>query len=184
MKSFELTYKIEAGNSWEKDSIKIKSNLADDELIRCELSKSLVDHLKTESALFDSDKLLLAIAESQRKGIQDNLAAMDDLALAAKVRADKAHEILSTIAEDAEAKYEEIEKSFSATEKRFNEKMKTTAENIKKDLEKLSSIEDALNKINNWSLEKLTEAVKQLIKLAEADSELVKLVLNHKNKSI
>lgn len=181
MTTFELIYKIEDGDSWRaKESINIKSNLSEDELIECKIAKSLINKLKTDSALLDPTKLLLSIAETQRRGIQTNLEEMDDLALQAKVRADKAHEILSTIAEEAEVKYEEIEKKFSATEKRFNEKMTSTAKKIKNDLDKLTEVEEKLKSINNYDLEKLIIALNQLISLVEVDPELVKLVLEYK----
>jgi len=181
MKTFELVYTIESASSWRgKEAIKIKSNLADDKLVECELSQSLVDHLKTEAAVLDPDKLLLTIAEVQKREIQNVLESMDDMAIQAKVHAAKAHEILSTIAEDAETKYEEIEKKFSATEKRFKDKMISTSESIKTHIEKLTVVEEKLTKIDNWSLEKLTETLKQLIKIIEVDPELVKLVLDYK----
>ena len=181
MKTFELSYKIEQGRSWKgENSISIKSNLSDDKLIECEIAESLVLSLKSESALLEPDKLVLAIAEAQKREIQTNLEALNDMAIQAKVNSDKAHEILSSIAEEAEVKYAEIEKKFTETEKRFNEKMKSTAEKIKQDLEHLSSVEEKLSKINNYSLERLGETLKQLIKIVEADPELVKLVLDHK----
>ena len=181
MKTFDLVYTIESASSWRgKEAIKIKSNLADDKLVECELSQSLVDHLKTEAAVLDPDKLLLTIAEAQKREIQNSIESMDDMAVLAKAHADKAYEILSTIAEDAETKYAEIEEKFVATEKRFKDKMLSTSESIKTHVEKLSVVEEKLTKIDNWSLEKLTETLKQLIKIIEADPELVKLVLDYK----
>jgi hypothetical protein len=181
MKTFELVYTIEAASSWRgKESIKIKSNIADDKLVDCELSQSLVDYLKKEAVILDPDKLLLTIAEAQKREIQTNLENMDDMAIQAKVHAEKAHKILTTISEEAEKKYEEIEKKFSDTEKRFKDKMVSTSESIKTHLEKLSSIEEKLTKIDNWKLEKLTESIQQIIKLVKTDPELVKLVLDYK----
>jgi len=181
MQTFTLAYRIEPGDSWrDKNSINIKSNLADDKMLECRLSESLVEYLKKEAAILEPDKLILTIAEAQKREIQTVLENMDDMAIQAKVHADKAHEILSTIAEESETKYEEIEKKFSDTEKRFKDKMLSTAENIKTHMEKLSVIDEKLTKIDNWSLEKLTETLKQLIKIIEVDPELVKLVLDYK----
>lgn len=181
MKTFQLSYTICERDSWRgKDSLQIKSNLADDKLIECDIAKSLVDHLKSESAILDPDKLVLAIAEAQKREVQTALESMDDMAIQAKVHADKAYEILSTISEEAEKQFEAIEKKFSDTEKRFKDKMIATSESIKTHLEKLSSVEEKLTKIDEWKLTKLTEAVQKIINLAEADPELVKLVLNYK----
>jgi len=181
MQTFTLAYKIEPGDSWRsKESIKIKSNLADDKMIECQLSESLIEYLKKESALFEPDKLLLTIAEAQKREIKSALEAMDDMSIQAKVHADKAHEILSTIVEDAEKKYDLIEKKFSDTEKRFKDKMTSTSESIKTHLEKLTTVEEKLTKIDNWKLEKLIEVLQQITKLVEADPELVKLVLDYK----
>lgn len=181
MKSFKLAYKITETNSWRDSSgIDIKSNMADDELIDCRLAKSLVETLKTESATLEPDQFILAIAEAQKREIETSLKDMDDMAIQAKVHADKAHEILSTITNESEEKYLEIEKKFSVTEARFNEKLKTTAASIKKSMEKLATVEEKLNKINNFSLERITEVLKQLNQLVSTDPELVKLVLEHK----
>ena len=181
MQTFTISYRIEPGDSWrDKNSINIKSNLADDKMLECKLSESLVEYLKKEAAVLDPDKLLLTIAEAQKREIQNSIESMDDMAVQAKVHADKAYEILSTISNEAETKYEEIEKKFSDTEKRFKDKMISTSESIKTHIEKLSAVEEKLTKINNWSLEKLTENLKQLIKIIEADPELVKLVLDYK----
>jgi len=181
MQTFTISYRIEPGDSWrDKNSINIKSNLADDKMLECKLSESLIEYLKKEAAVLEPDKLILTIAEAQKREIQTSLENMDDMAVQAKVYADKAYEILSTIAEDAEKKYEEIEKKFSATEKRFKDKMLSTSESIKTHVEKLSAVEAKLTKIDNWRLEKLTETLKQLIKIIEVDPELVKLVLDYK----
>jgi ElaB/YqjD/DUF883 family membrane-anchored ribosome-binding protein len=181
MKSFDLVYKIEEASSWrDKEAIKIKSNLADDVMVECELSKSLVDYLKTEAVVLDPDKFLLTIAEAQKREIQTNIESLDDMAIQAKIHADRAHEILSTIAEEARQRYDEIEKNFSDTEKRFNDKMKSTTEKIKQDLAILTSVEEKLVAIDSWQLVKLAEAVEQIIMLTETDPELVKLVLKYK----
>jgi len=183
MKTFSLVYKIEPGDSWEdKNSIRIKSNLADDKLIRCQLSESLIEALKKEAVILEPDKLILTIAEAQRREIRTAIEGMDDMAIQAKVHSDKAHEILSTIVEEAELKYEEIEKRFSDTEKRFKDKMISTASSIKTHLEVLSTVEEKLIKIDNWKLDHLNESLTNLIKLVEHDQDLVKLVLDFKTK--
>lgn len=185
MKTFELVYTIEEANNWRsKESIKIKSNLSDDKLIDCEIAQSLVEHLRTESAILDPDKFLLNVAEAQKRGIQTIIEELDDISLQAKVNADKAHDILLTIADETDNKYAEIEKRFSDIQKRFTDKMKVTAESIKKDLEKLSAVEEKLTKIDNWKLETLNENLTNLIKLVEKDKDLVKLVLDFKTKGV
>ena len=185
MTTFNLIYTIEEAASWRsKEAIKIKSNLADDKLIECEIAKSLVDYLKKESATLEPDKFLLTIAETQKRGIETILEELTNIELQAKANADKVHEILLNIEEETENKYSEIETKFSATSKRFNDKMKATAENIKNDLTKLSDVEAKLTAIDSWKLEKLTESLKQLVKLVESDKDLVKLVLDHKSKTI
>jgi len=181
MKTFDLVYTIEKASSWRsKEAIKIKSNLADEKLVECEIAQSLVKYLKTESAVLEPDKLLLTIAETQKREVQTSIESLNDMSIQAKVNADKAHEILSSIAVDAEEKYDEIEKKFSITEKRFNGKMKATSEKIKQDLTILTEVEETLKTIDNWQLTKLTEALQQVVKLVESEPELLKLVLNYK----
>ena len=185
MKTFELTYTIKEASSWRgKEAIKIESNLSGEKMIDCELAQSLVETLRTEAAVLDPDKLILSIAEAQKRELQTALENMDDMAIQAKVHADKAYEILSNISEEAEIKYAEMEKKFSDTEKRFKDKMISTSESIKTHLEKLTAVEEKLTKIDNWKLEKLSEALKQLTKLVEDDPELVKLVLDYKKAEV
>lgn len=181
MTTFNLVYTIGEADSWKnKKAIKIKSNLSDDKLIDCEIAQSLIEDLKAGSATFDPDKLLLTIAEAQKRGVQTSIENLSDMAIQAKVNADKAYEILSTISEETEEKYTEIEKKFSATEKRFNDKMKSTSEKIKQDLTVFTEVEEKLKAIDNWQLTKLTEALQQIVKLAESEPELMKLVLEYK----
>ena len=181
MKSFELSYTIVEGDSWrDKNSINIKSNLADDKLIDCKLALSLVEQLKEGSAVLEADKLLLNIAEAQKREIQTNIEQLDDMALQAKVNADKAHEVLTNISEDSETKFLELEKSFSAIEKKFTDKIESSTRKIEQNLEFLTLVEEKLNKINSWSLDKLSEAIKQILELTAKDPKLIKLVLEHK----
>lgn len=185
MKTFELAYTIEEASSWRsKEALKIKSNLADDRLIDCEIAQSLVEYLKKESAVLEPDKLLLSIAEAQKREIQTILDELSNIELQAKVNADKAHETLLNISTDAEKKYEELVDKFGDIQKRFTDKMKSTTESIKVDLAKLTDVEEALNKIDNWKLKELSLALEQINKLVAADPELVKLVLAHKNQTI
>lgn len=186
MKTFDLVYTIEEGSSWRssKEGIKIKSNLSDDKLVDCEVAQSLVEYLKKESATLDADKLLLNVAEAQKRGIQTIIEELDNISLQTKVNVDKAHEALLAISDETDNKYAEIEKKFSTIQKRFTDKMNSTAESIKKDLEKLSAVEEKLTKIDNWKLETLNESLTNLIKLIEKDKDLVKLVLDFKTKNI
>ena len=62
--------------------------------------------------------------------------------------------------------------------------MIATSENIKTHLEKLTAVEEKLTKIDDWKLTKLSEALQQIIKLAEVDPELVKLVLDYKKAKV
>lgn len=181
MKTFDLVYTIEEASSWRaKEAIKIKSNLSDDKLIDCEIAQSLVEYLKKESATLDPDKLLLSVAEAQKRGIQTIIEGLDDISLQTEVNVDKAHETLLAISDETDNKYAEIEKKFSDIQKRFTDKMNNTTKSIKADLEKLSVVEEKLNKIDEWKLEKLISTIQQIIKLTEADPELVKLVLDYK----
>ena len=181
MKTIELSYKIEEKENWKREkSVKIKSNLADDPLIECELAESLINSLLEKSVALEPDKLVLMIAEAQKREIQLNIEQMDEMAVQAKIHSDKVHEILLNISEDAETKFAELEKKFSDTEKRFKLKIESVIKTLQEDLSNLSFIEEKLNKIDNWSLEKLINTLKELIILAKSDSELMKLVLNYK----
>lgn len=181
MKTIELSYKIEEKENWKKQkTVKIKSNLADDQLVECEIAESLINSLLEKSVALESDKFILMIAEAQKREIQLNIEQMDEMAVQAKIHSDKVQDILLNISEDAEVKFAELEEKFSDTEKRFKLKIESVTETIQKDLSKLSLIEEKLNKIDNWSLEKLTDTLNKLITLANSDPELMKLVLNYK----
>ena len=80
MTTFNLVYTIEEASSWRgKESIKIKSNLADDKLIECEIAQSLVEYLRKESAVLEPDKFLLSVAEAQKRNLQTLLEDMDNI---------------------------------------------------------------------------------------------------------
>jgi len=180
--TFKLVYTIEERDSWRnKQGLKIKSNLVDDELIDCDIAESLITQLKEGSAMLEADKLLLGIAEAQKRAIETSYQELTDMALQAKVNADTAHKTLIAITLEAENKYEEMEKVFSATEQRFKKHIIETTKEIKQSIKQLADLKSSIIDINTYSLDKLTETLKQLIKLTETDPELVKLVLNHKN---
>lgn len=184
MKPIEMNFTISERESWRsKEGLQIKSNLADDKMVECDLSKILVDELKEKSAIFDPDKFLLTVAETQKREITSNLEAMDEMALQSKVHADKAQELMLIAYNDSEEKYLELEKKFSETEKRFREKMSATTSTIETEMEKLTSVEKKLSSINEFSLERLSNTIEKLIKLAELDPDLVKLVFDHKKTS-
>jgi uncharacterized protein YukE len=185
MKTFEVSYTIGERESWRsKDGLQIKSNIADDKLVECDISQSLVDHLKEQSALFDPDKFLLTIAEAQKREIASNIEAMEDMALQMKVHSDKTHQIVMDAADEAESKYLEIEKKFSDTQDRFTEKMQTTAIAINSSMKELTSVEEKLSTINQFSLERLTKTINSLLELVKLDPDLVKMVLDHKNSAL
>ena len=181
--TFKVTYTINKSESWRsKEGIEIKSNIADDELIDCRLAKSLVDYLKTKSAVLEPDKLLLTIAETQRRGLQTILEEMEDTALQAKTNADKAHEIIIKSTEESEKRFLEIEKKFSNVQKLFNDKIKATSKTIDADVEKIIVLKDKLDTINNFDLSVLADTLRKIVTLTAEDPELVRLVLDHKKQ--
>jgi ElaB/YqjD/DUF883 family membrane-anchored ribosome-binding protein len=177
--NFKVVYAIENGDSWEKDSIRIKSNIADDELITCRLSKSLVEHLKKESAVLEPDKLLLGFAEAQKREIEENLKGLTDIELNIKNLSDSIHQKLIESCDEHEKKYFELEKKFEETSKKINEKLSGTKQALDKDVEKVGKVYESLKKINEYGLGNLIQSVEKVLELAEKDKELAKLVLEH-----
>ena len=178
-----VVYEITKGDSWRSaEGFAIKSNIADDNLIDCQIAKSLVEHLKEESVMLEPDKLLLSLAEAQKRGIEENINDLDDLELNAKNRADSIHEKLLKTFQDSEKKFEELELKFSETSNRFVDKISKTKDSLDSEVEYLSSVSAKLNKVDGFSLERLSETLKALISLVEKDPELVKLVLENKIK--
>ncbi len=185
--TFELCYTIVDRDSWRsKEGLKIKSNLADDESVECDLPASLVKQLKEGAVTLEADRLLLSIAEAQKRAIETSYEELNDMALQAKVNSDAAYEALNTIALDTETKYEALEKTFSTTEKRFKKSIEATTTEIKQSVDSLFDVNDILLNLDRYSLKSLTETIKELFKLAEKDAELMKLVLNYKaaNKGV
>lgn len=180
---FDVVYGIQERESWKgKEGIQIKSNMSDDKLIECELSKSLIVYLKKESAILEPDKLLLNFAALQRKGIEENLDAMDNLALRAKTRADSAQEKILKAYQDSEDKYLELEKKFDETTQRFTDKMFETRKKLDKNVEYLEKVSKRLLEIDSYNLERLSTTLESIISMFEKDAALVELVLKHKAK--
>lgn len=181
--NFKVVYTIGKGDSWDsEDSISIKSNIADDELVRCQLSKSLVDHLKKESAILEPDKLLLGFAEAQKREIQENLNGLTDIELNIKNLSDSIHQRLIKSCDEHEKKYFELEEKFSETSKNIKEKLSDTQQALDKDVEKVEAIYKKLNSINDYSLGNLITSVGKILELAEKDKELAKIVLEYVRK--
>jgi len=177
----EIVYEIKEGNLWRNDkSLIIKSNIADDELIDCQLSKSLVDLLKKEASILDVDKMLLGFAEAQKRGIEENLEALDEIALKAKNSADKMHQELLKAYDDNEKKYIEIETKMDETKERFSKGINQSTKELGQSIEIAEHVSKRLMEIDNYKLEKLADSVNKIVKLAESDSDLVKLILNYK----
>lgn len=176
-----VVYEIKENDSWRgSEGIKIVSNIATDETVGCEIAKSLVDYLKKESAMLEPDKLLLNLAEAQKRGIQDNLEALDDFEITAKTRSDKVHAKLLKSYEDIEGKYEELQTKFLETSDKFCNTITKSKEKIDKELEYLGDVQQKLMNIDSYSLERLSTTLEKILALCETDSEIMKLVLNHK----
>ena len=176
-----VIYEIKENDSWRgKEGIKIVSNIAKDETVSCEIASSLVEHLKKESAMLEPDKLLLSFAEAQKRGIQENLEALEDMELTAKNRSDKIQEKLLKSYEDAETKYTELEEKFTKTSDKFCHKLHSTRESLDKEMKYLGDISKKLSEVDSYGLERLSETLKQVISLVEKDPDIVKLVLDKK----
>ena len=175
----DIVYKIGKSESWRsKKGVKIESNISKDELIECEIAQSLVDYLKKESAILEPDKLLLGFAEAQKRDIQANLEAFNDMELTAKNTADAVQQKLLKSYNDSEEKYLALEKKFTETRKKFIEKINSTSEKFKDELEYLEKISEKLSKIDNYGLERLSTTLSKIIELVEKDKDIVKIVFN------
>ena len=181
MKEITITYKITETDSWRsKEGINIKSNLAEDKLIDCQLAESLVTELKEKAHLLDADKLLLSFAEAQKRGIQDNLEALNDLELAAKNHSDSIHQKLMETEEDLEQKYDELAEKFQTVTAKFDKNLTATTEKLTQQIENVKTIEKSLASINTYSFEAVIKTFNDLLKIINKDPELVKLVFKHK----
>ena len=177
-----IVYEVKEGDKWrDKESIDIKSNIADDKLIDCKIAKSLVEHLNKESALLEPDKLLLKIAEAQKREIELNLEALDDMALTTKTRAEKVHQNILEASLDSEQKYEELQNKFNETTQKFRQEIADTTDSLKDDMAKLETVSKRILEIDSYGLERLEETLRKLVALVEQDPEIVKLVLNYKS---
>jgi FAD/FMN-containing dehydrogenase len=181
---FDVVYEVTERESWKKseDNLAIKSNIAGDEMIECDIAKSLVTYLKKESAMLQPDKLLLGFAEAQKRGLEENLENIDDMALRAKNSAGKIKEALYQSYDEAEKQYEELENKFSETRKRFEDKINATRTAIEADMKSIEAMSKKLSEINNFELSRLADALQKILALVEQDKELVKLVLSKKHK--
>jgi len=177
----DVVYEIKQGESWRSEKgIDIKSNIDKDELIDCRIAKSLVNYLLKESVVLEPDKLLLSIAEAQRRDIQLNLESLDDMTLNAKTMADKAHQNMLQTFEDNESRYAELRDKFEEVRGKFSEKILATSKDLEKDIKKAEDLSARLKEIDNYSLERISNTLTQILELVKQDPELVKLVLNYK----
>jgi hypothetical protein len=177
----DIVYKIAEPESWRnKNGISIKSNLADDDQIECYLSKSLVDYLKKNSAMLKPDELLMQFAEAQKRGIQDNIEQLDDLALSAKNSADRVHDAMLKSSDEHYAKYLELDAKFTDAKNILTNSVKEGKYLVDEQLKQLEKVSDKLKAIDGYELTKLTETLETLIKLSSVDKDLTKLVLNYK----
>jgi len=181
MKNISVVYIIEEASSWRsKESINIKSNIAEDELIECKLATSLIEELKEKATILNADKLLLGFAEAQKRGIQENLESLNDFELEAKNHADSIHEKLLKSEENFETKYYELQEKFSAITKKFETEIIQTTEKLITQVELIKSFEESLNKINTYSMDRITETIQTVLTLVEKEPELVKTIFKSK----
>jgi hypothetical protein len=181
MKQFELVYTIEKSGSWRSEKgLDIKSNLSDDELVDCRIASSLVKDMKEGAVLLEPDKLLLGFAEAQKRGIQDNLAALNEFELTAKNNADSVHQKLLTLENESETKYNELLEKFSAITNSFDEKINKVSEKLIKQLDVIKAFDEKFKTINAWSFDTVSESISKVLTLIEKDPELVKIVFKNK----
>jgi len=183
MKNIAITYKIEKSSSWRSEKgFDIKSNLADDKLIECQLAKSLVDELKEKSVMLEPDKLLLSFAEAQKRGIQDNLEALNDFDLAAKNYASSIHEKLLKTEEDFEVKYTELQEKFVTITNKFESEILKTTKKLTAQVELINNFETTLNKVDTHSMDSIATTMEKVLTLLKKDPELVNIIFKHKLK--
>jgi len=177
----KVVYEIKEGESWRgSEGLDIKSNIADDKMVDCRLAKTLVEYLKKEAVALEPDKMLLRIAEAQKREIELNLEALDDMALQSKSRAAKVQEKILERGIESEQKYEEFSKKFKDISQKFRSEVDSTSESLKKDMEKVENLSKKLSEIDNYGLENLSKTLEKIIALASEDSELLKIVLDYK----
>jgi len=177
----DVVYEIKEPDSYRsKEGVAIKSNIADDSLVDCQIAKSLCEYLKKESVMLEPDKLLLGFAEAQKRGIQENLESLDELELNAQNKSKYIHEAMIKMFDDSEVKFEELDGKFSETQKRFTGKIESTKKSLEKNMEYLNSVSEKLTKIDSYGLEKLSDTLVKIIQLVENDKDIVKLVFENK----
>lgn len=175
-----VVYQIKNGESWRsKESIDIKSNL-DEEMVECRISKSLVDYLRTESAMLEPDKLLLHFAEVQKREIKLNLESLDDMTLRSETLGKEINKRILKTYSDNEKLYEDLQEKFEEVTNKFRTQISLSDESLDGNMKILSEVSEKLEKINSYSMERIGETLKQLIDLVEKDPELVKIVFKQK----
>jgi len=163
-------------NRSEQKGITIKSNIADDELIECDISKTLVEKLLKESSSLKPDQLLLEFAELQKRGIESSIENLGSVELELKAKSGKINEALEELLKDFD------DKSCESLEKIW-EKMETMQSDIldrfkefKPMIDKLESIKKSTDNINNWQMNNFSESLDKLIKIQNENPELLKFI--------
>jgi len=178
----DIIYKIEETNDYMGKGMQIKSNLTDDDLQSCKISKSLVDYLLKNSATLEPDKLLITFAEAQKRQLELELENLDDLTLSAKAKADDFFNKRSELENSYEEKFAEFEKSCSSASEKVHSRLERDSNAINSQIEKMEGLSKKIRNIDDYKLEQISKSISLLLDLINKDEKLVKLVLENYTK--
>jgi len=183
--TINVVYKIkfEKKNSWDKDKkLQILSNLSDDKVVDCQISKRLSEKLIKDSAILKPEQLICEIAESQKRGFKSELEMMDDLELEIKTKADKIQATLGNLLKDYETKSYDIIQQLYIKAGEVGEKLDKKVKSFSNVFDKLGDIDEKMKKIDNYDLERFTENMTKLSNILKSDKDLVEFVIKNYEK--
>ena len=178
----KLTYTViqpKSEYSWEREP-KIKSNLADDEFVTWKIAKSLSDELLKADENNKAEKILLEIAECERRNIECEIANMDDLALELQSKTD----IIKATFDDAieaqnkaiEDKREELFASIEIIEKKVKDGLSGLSNEVTKPFnETIQSIKN----IDVYKLENFFSSMSKIIDLHNKNPKLLEFIVSN-----
>lgn len=185
MEKFEVTvkYTIEEEDSWRSQKgFKIKSNIADDELIECRLAKSLVDYLKKESVILEPDKLLVKLAECQKRNLESTIEGLDDIELKIQTQTSRVSESIKdaclTYEAEKEKLYDRMDKSINS----LSNKLDKANNKIDKESQKLFDLRKTINNLDDSTLDRIITTIEGLSRLIEKDKDLAEIVFSNYKK--
>lgn len=175
MSELKIVYKVEKPEyQWDK-TMRIESNLKED-MVEWKISKSLSDKIILESACLEPEKLILEIAESQRRGIECEISNLSELELEMKTKKDSIKSILGDVLDDQIKSFENNSDEIWKAINSFKDKVSNHTKELQKIVNPILEAKKTIEELDGYKLRTFFESVETIRKLQENSPELLDFV--------